>query len=132
MDIVQHRILTEKSKLGVGRYKNETIERLLLICPKAIRFVYYHYESIDFVPSILEKAKIYLKLDKPATNDLRYKDNEHMIYARMTDEERKENLKEWSSKKASQIRGQRQSYYSTKFENMTAKGKLQAINHGKV
>ena len=131
MDIVHRRVLTEKSKLGVGKYPNESVEKMLSINPRAIRWIYYNYEYIDFTPEVLEKAKIFIRLEKPAVNKIKFEDNEHIVYAKMTDEERLASLKEWSGKMAFRKRGDSQKGYARGFEQRTIKGKLQSINHGK-
>ena len=52
MENVRYRICTMKSRLGVGRYPDTEVGRLLEIEPNIIRYAYYHFEKIDFVDEV--------------------------------------------------------------------------------
>ena len=88
MEIVNHRILTEKSTIGIGRYDTIPIGRLLQIEPKGVRFAYYRYEAIDFTPEIKKAAGIRIEIPKPGCDQSKYYENERLLRQDMTDEER--------------------------------------------
>jgi ABC-type xylose transport system substrate-binding protein len=69
--MVKKRILTLKSKLGFGKYENITIDDIIkLQKDDYLRWVYYNYEFIDFMPEILDSIKISneFRLVKPSKN----------------------------------------------------------------
>ena len=70
------RTLTKKSKLGFGKFKDETVQRILdLKKPLELISAYYKLSSINFTDDILLELKITdeFKLQKPCINlDLYY------------------------------------------------------------
>ena len=62
------RILTLKSKLGFGKYGKQTIADIINIGKNAyLRWVYFNYSNIDFMPDILDTIQIDVeyRLEKP-------------------------------------------------------------------
>jgi len=69
------RVLTRKSKLGIGKYKKETIDKMLKMhLHKALISIYYKISSIDFQPDILKELRIEgdWVLNKPSTDREKY------------------------------------------------------------
>lgn len=65
------RVLTLKSKLGFGKYDDSTIESIIRLEKHGyLRWVYFNYSGIDFIPEILDTIQIPLehRLIKPAKN----------------------------------------------------------------
>lgn len=60
------RILTRKSKIGVGNYANDTVQKLLdnKMYP-TLRKLYYTYEAISFQDDILDEIHADIRIDKP-------------------------------------------------------------------
>lgn len=68
---INKRTLTYKSKLGFGKYIDLTIQDILnLKKGQYLRWVYFNYEGIDFIPEILDIIQITeeYRLKKPAKN----------------------------------------------------------------
>lgn len=62
------RILTRKSKLGVGALANDTVGRLLELKKyQALRHIYYCYEGITFQDDILDEINITHRIKKPGS-----------------------------------------------------------------
>lgn len=65
------RVLTLKSKLGFGKYENLSIEDVIKLSKNAyLRWVYFNYANIDFIPEILDTIQIPIeyRLKKPSKN----------------------------------------------------------------
>ncbi|MFM2392780.1 MAG: hypothetical protein RLZZ546_762 [Bacteroidota bacterium] len=65
------RVLTMKSKLGFGKYGDSIIESIIKLEKHGyLRWVYFNYSGIDFMPEILDIIQIPLeyRLVKPAKN----------------------------------------------------------------
>lgn len=128
MEIVNRRILTMRSKIGMGRYADIPIERVLDIAPNAVRYAYYRYDVIDFTAEVKEAAQIRIDIPKPGHDYDKYWENEQMIRGDLTDEER--------IKRAAMFRrGKRVTDSVLKHGNALghymSKGYLQAANHGR-
>lgn len=82
MDIIRLRVLSRKSYLGFGKYKDLSIQQILNF-EKAVylRWVYYNMESISFLPDILDE--IHIKdndiINKPGKDPERFLDLQHKI-----------------------------------------------------
>jgi hypothetical protein len=65
--MILHRIMTYKSKFMGGKYDKITVEKLMAYNPSYLRYAYYYYTSIDYIPEILEKIHITGEwiIDKP-------------------------------------------------------------------
>lgn len=74
--MILKRVLTRKSKFGIGKYKNYTVQQIIDMRLKLkLESAYFKLTSIDFTPDILDELKITeeFRLEKPAANrDLYY------------------------------------------------------------
>lgn len=85
--MITKRILTMKSKVGRGKYPNEEIGRLIdCECANWVRWVYYHYEDIDFIPEVKKAAGIVEEIPKPGVDNEAFLRNERGVYAKMKEE----------------------------------------------
>lgn len=67
--MVTLRILTRKSRIGVGTYANETVQKLLdLKKHRALRRLYYRYEAITFQDDILDDIRAEIRIPKPGVD----------------------------------------------------------------
>ncbi len=69
--VTTKRVLTLKSKFGFGKYADMTIQEIINLGKVSyLRWVYFNYENIDFIPEILDTIKIPVeyRLVKPAKN----------------------------------------------------------------
>jgi hypothetical protein len=67
--VTTKRVLTLKSKLGFGKYTDLTIQEIINLGKASyLRWVYFNYENIDFLPEILTTIQIPVeyRLAKPA------------------------------------------------------------------
>lgn len=130
--MILRRVLTMKSKVGRGKYPNETIERLIA-CDLSdwIRYIYYHYEEIDFIPEVKSAAGIVEEIAKPGVDHEAFWRNEHAEWAR----QREELGDEAYMRLVRQIKKTRrinkgETARSEIFERSMSKGALQTVNHG--
>ena len=68
---VNKRVLTLKSRLGFGKYANNTIQEIVNLGKNQyLRWVYYNYEHIDYIEEILNIIYITdeYRIIKPAKN----------------------------------------------------------------
>lgn len=85
--MITKRILTMKSKVGRGKYPDETVGRLLECdCTGYLRFVYYHFEEIDFTEEVKRAAGITIEIPKPGTSHEAYQQNERVGYDKLKEE----------------------------------------------
>lgn len=127
MDKVTLRILTPASRLGIGRYAKERVDVLLSSNPGAIRYAYYHFESIDFVPEVLESAGIRERIAKPGVNHDAFVRNNMFLIAAMTDEER---IKYFAQRKSYKLRAHRAERAAHVHDTMTSRGRMAWKNQG--
>ena len=128
MEIVTHRILTMQSKIGMGRYADETVERLLHIAPGAVRYAYYKMEPIDFTPEVKAAADIRVDIPKPGVSYEAYVLNSRMIREEMTDEERMKIAAHFRRRYKSENAAIK---HSTALGRHMTKGYMQRANQGK-
>ena len=127
MEIVRHRILTMKSVLGIGRYNNIPIERLLLIEPNAVRYAYYKYEAIDFNDEVKKAADIRIEIPKPGCDWDKYVENARLIRADLTEEDRIHYAMAMRRKRRAENDALRVGNAKGRY---MSKAYLQAVNHG--
>lgn len=128
MEIVTRRVLTMKSCIGIGRYDNIPIERLLLIEPNAVRYAYYKYEAIDFNEEVKKAADIRIEIPKPGCDWDKYVENARLLRGDLTEEERMHSA--MSMKRRRRVENRALSAGNAKGRYM-GKGYLQAVNHGR-
>jgi nitrogen regulatory protein PII-like uncharacterized protein len=95
-DILRLRTLTEKSKMGFGRFHDYTVGDILIMGKEDyLQWVYYNSDMISFMPQVLDKLGITGEfiIEKPGKKPDLYNGLKKHNYKNMTDEERKENLK---------------------------------------
>lgn len=132
--MITRRVLTMRSVMGVGKYPNETVERLLQSDnAKYIRAAYYNFEQIDFVDEVKRAAGIYIEIPKPGTARDLFLENEHLVWERL----REELGDEAYMKKVAEVR-KRQSAkkirrrISGRLDGLGTKAVRQAYNQGKL
>ena len=128
MEIVRHRILTMKSVLGIGRYDNIPIERLLLIEPNAVRYAYYRYEAIDFNDEVKKAADIRIEIPKPGCDWDKYVENARLIRSDLTEEERMHSAMHMKRRRRVENDALRAGNAMGRY---MSKGYMQAVNHGR-
>lgn len=133
MEITTLRRCTMKSKIGFGRYPNDTIEKVLSADGGSwIRQIYYTVETIDFTDDVKEAAEIKVIIDKPGKSEAAWMENRRIITAErraaMTDEERMRHVAHMRKIEKVRSRAYRKSDY---FGSRLSKGQLQAVNHGR-
>lgn len=67
-DVVTLRVLTEKSKLGFGKYHDVTIGDILKVDPTYVAWIYCNHPSISFHKDILKKLQLE-DIPKPGINN---------------------------------------------------------------
>lgn len=132
------RILTRKSKLGVGPYANETVQKLLdrKMYPMLRRY-YYTYEAISFQDDILDEIHAEIRIEKPGTDKSAIEILDERMAMRQIKKlnmigERKAAMGAYSSYKASVRHKKRIGDRNTKNKERLTKGILQAANHGHI
>jgi len=117
-----------KSRLGIGKYPDTEVGRLLKVEPNAIRFAYYHFETIDFVDEVKEAAGIKIMIEKPGVDHEKYIENSRLLVSEMPDMER---LKYISSVTRRRKIERSNRHSSEGVGTHMSKRYLQAVNHGK-
>lgn len=128
MDLVRLRTLTRKSKIGYGKFKDQTVGELLdANYKKELAWLYYNVQWITFMPDILEELKIIGKwaIEKPGTDPIAYKKRGLLAFASKV-----------GMDKALLCRYNRQKKKARKLEKEhsqdISKSRLQAMNHGHI
>jgi len=132
-DVLRLRTLTEKSKMGFGKYYDYTVGDLLKIDKNEyLQWVYYNSDMINFMPEILDKIGITdeFRISKPGKNPYKFDNFKKFIYKNMTDEERFNNLKKLTHMKKQDKLANLNDYISKK--NQFTKGVMQSRNQGKL
>ena len=122
------RILTRKSKLGVGTYPNETVQKLLdMKMYRELRRIYYSYESISFQDDILDHIHLTHRIAKPGSDRSLIAVNDAEMDARLHGMARIKRDSHMGKLRRAEEAAMAQ---SRKFGNHLSKGRLAHINHG--
>lgn len=134
--MVTLRILTPKSKIGIGAYANETVQKLLdLKMHRALRKIYYTYEAISFQEEILDQIGALIRIEKPGCDrTLIFKVNEMMDLRRFhklnSEGNNEQAFHEWQHREAEKRHAEKRARKADYAANKLTKGQLQAVNHG--
>lgn len=124
--VIKYRILTEKSILGVGRYKDLTVGDVLRYDPTYIPYAYYCIEKISFCDDILDLFNCE-RINKPGTDEDALKRWKRDFYESMSEDDRLKRIAH-IRKKAKAIQNKR--IATVNFYNNFSKARLTQANHG--
>lgn len=132
--MITRRVLTMRSVMGVGKYPNETVERLLQSDnAKYIRAAYYNFEQIDFVDEVKRAAGIYIEIQKPGTARDLFLENEHLVWERLREALGDEAyMKEVARARKRQKATKTMKLISKRLDGLSIKAVRQAYNQGKL
>lgn len=132
--MITRRVLTMRSVMGVGKYPNETVERLLRSDnAKYIRAAYYNFEQIDFVDEVKQAAGIYIEIPKPGTARHLFLTNEHKVWEKRREElGDEEYMKEVAKARRMQKATKTRELISERLDGLGIKAVRQAYNQGKL
>lgn len=65
--VLRFRVMTEKSKIGFGKYKDFTVHDVIVVEPMYIAYLYYSFEMVSFCQDILTAMNI-VPIDKPGVD----------------------------------------------------------------
>lgn len=71
MDIIRLRVLTRKSKIGWGKYANNTVGELIESKQfNELLWLYYHIQWLTYTDELLDELKIFkeFRIEKPGVN----------------------------------------------------------------
>lgn len=129
MDVTTLRVLTKKSKLGFGRYRDWTVADILIQKPSYIPWVYYCVSGISFCEEILQYLHIENRIQKPGYDEAAYREYQRALTETFTKEERDHHF--WQVAKVRKRKAKAALAREITKTSFT-KGELQAINHGKL
>lgn len=131
--MITRRVLTMRSVMGVGKFPNETVERLLQSDnAKYIRVAYYDFEQIDFVDEVKRAAGIYIEILKPGTARDMFLENEHLVWERLREELGDEKyMKEVAKARRQRAATETMKRISGRLDGLGMKAARQAYNQGK-
>ena len=129
---VLYRILTEKSRLGFGKFGVLTIKDILTIDKgEYLAYCYYCISKISFTDTILESIGVTDRIAKPGIDKAKFqawqKARRQAISAQLSEEQRLHGRFVWYNRgrrrdKAALAKAERETSYT--------KAQLQSINHG--
>lgn len=71
MDVIRLRVLTKKSKIGWGKYANNTVGELIESKQfNELLWLYYHIQWLTYTDDLLDELKIFkeFRIEKPGVN----------------------------------------------------------------
>ena len=83
---VRYRIMTERSRMGFGKYADLTVGDVLRLDESYIAWAYYNASMVSFCDEILDALQL-SRIDKPGTDPDAYKRWVHNFFEAMSDEE---------------------------------------------
>lgn len=126
MDFTKLRVCTMKSKLGVGTYPNETIERIIGAQHfRELRRIYYNYANIDYTDDVKKAINLTHPIPKPGTSKEMEELNNCEMTANMHNESRVKMFAQ--EKKREKIKRM-----NKRIGDALSRGQMQAVNHGKM
>lgn len=135
MDLVRLRTLTRKSKIGYGKFKDQTVGELLdANYKKELAWLYYHVQWITFMPDILEQLHITGKMviEKPGVDHDKFEASNDFalenVLNKVTDGNGREKVRfmKYHRDRKSAMKREKES------SKAISKGRLQAMNHGHI